>query len=184
MITDWKKEIAVAWYVQNETAKLDIQGLWDYHLPRVAATERELTAVEAVIGHSLDPRYREFLSYANGWECFYQRVDLFGTRELCGGRLMNAAYMMLDEIEPQAFREGPLAKSELFPIAVSSVDIDMFVITRPGGAHRPGVVIWLAGQEIDRFPTFDEFFLAMVDYNRLRYERLRRESGESETFPH
>jgi hypothetical protein len=173
MITDWKKEISVAWYVQNETAKLDVHELWEYHLPRVAATERALLEAEAVIGHSLDPRYREFLSFANGWECFYHDVTLFGTQELIGGKMMDVANLVLEEIVTECFRERPLTKSQLLPIAVSSTDKDMFVITRPGGSYLSGTVIWLAGYEIDRFSTFDEFFVAMVDYNRLRYERFR-----------
>ncbi|MFL2443764.1 SMI1/KNR4 family protein, partial [Bacillus thuringiensis serovar israelensis] len=31
---------------------------------------------------------------------------------------------------------------------------------------RPGEIIWFAGEEIDRFENFDEYFLAMIDYNR------------------
>ena len=138
MIADWKKEIAAAWHVKDETAKLDVQNLWEYHLPRVAATERELAEVEAVIGHRLDARYREFLSFANGWKCFYQMVDLFGTAELSGGGLMDAAQEILVEILPESFKQGPIAKSELLPIAVSQTDRDMFVMTRPGGAFPPG----------------------------------------------
>lgn len=39
----------------------------------------------------------------------------------------------------------------------------------------PGMVIWFAGSEIERFPSFREYFLAMVDYNQRVVQRL--ESG-------
>ncbi len=38
-------------------------------------------------------------------------------------------------------------------------------------AATPGVIIWLAGSEVDRFPDFNEFFAAMVDYNRADIDR-------------
>jgi len=34
-------------------------------------------------------------------------------------------------------------------------------------------MVWLAGHEIDRFPSFDEYFWAMADYNRLEVQHLR-----------
>jgi hypothetical protein len=39
----------------------------------------------------------------------------------------------------------------------------------------PGVVIWFAGEEIDRFFDFDEFFLAMVEYNRRELEDMKEQ---------
>lgn len=38
---------------------------------------------------------------------------------------------------------------------------------------NPGVVIWFAGEEIDRFTSFKEYFLAMMDYNRLDLKDLK-----------
>jgi len=40
-------------------------------------------------------------------------------------------------------------------------------------SHAPGTVIWLAGEEIDRYPTFTEYFLAMIEYNRLLVKDLQ-----------
>ncbi|MBL2434413.1 SMI1/KNR4 family protein, partial [Klebsiella pneumoniae] len=44
-------------------------------------------------------------------------------------------------------------------------DKDLFVLCLPNSS-RSGEIIWFAGEEIDRFKNFDEYFLAMVDYNR------------------
>jgi len=172
MIRDWKKEIAVAWYVQNETAKLDNNKLWDYFLPKVGATEQELAEADAVLGYPLNPQYREFLTYANGWRCFLQRIDLFGTDELRDARAMQEAYSALEDIDPESFAKSDVVISDLLPIGLSNEQSDMFVMLKPGSPNA-GTIIWLAGYEIERFPTFGDFFLAMVDYNRLRFERLR-----------
>jgi hypothetical protein len=40
----------------------------------------------------------------------------------------------------------------------------------------PGVVIWFAGYEIERFANFDEYFLAMMDYNRRELRRFLESS--------
>lgn len=177
MIGDWKKEIAVAWYVQNESAKLDTQGLWRYSLPKVAASEQDLAQAEEILGHSLDARYRDFLSYANGWPGLLQDIDLFGTAELCGPP-MQRAQDILEAIDPAVWSESAIAVTDLLPLGLSSGHNDLFVVIKPH-SEKAGVVIWFAGYEIERFASFDEFFLAMVDYNRLRYERLR--NGEMTT---
>jgi hypothetical protein len=172
MISDWKKDIAIAWCVQNETAKLDKDNLWEYYLPKLAATEKALAETEAVLGYNLDPRYREFLSYANGWRCFLQRIDLFGTTELRGGCPMPEACLALDEIDSELLAKSKLVWSDLLPIGFSSEQSDVFALLKPSSAN-PGTIVWFAGYEIERFPRFDDFFSAMVDYNRLRFERLR-----------
>jgi hypothetical protein len=41
----------------------------------------------------------------------------------------------------------------------------------------PGGVVWPAGSEIDRWSSFDEFFLAMVDYIRLELQQLQGSAG-------
>lgn len=59
---------------------------------------------------------------------------------------------------------------------MSSDDIDPMAITRPH-TGKPGHVIWLAGGVIDTFPGFDEWFVAMIDYNRRDYRYLVEKHG-------
>lgn len=179
MIVDWKKEIAVAWYVQNETAKLDVKKLWQYHMPNVAATEEDLRKTENLLGFSIDPMYRRFLGFANGWRCFYQHVDLFGTNELSGGEVKLRAESMLDYIETESFVASGIARSDVMPIAYSAFQADVFVQLKQN-RRSSGIVIWFAGHEIERFANFDDFFLATVDYNRVRLERFRLDRIESQ----
>lgn len=169
-MTDWKKEIAVAYLVKQELMKVDVRQLWPYHLPEVAATQDQVQAAEVALGHELDAKYKAFLRHANGWKGFFHAVDLFGTDDLIGSTRKAMAEEILDGLAGLVEGCG-LSREQVFPIAVSQVGIDVFVMVRPCSPSC-GAVIWLAGQEIDRFPDFTDYFLAMVDYNR-------REMGEN-----
>jgi hypothetical protein len=168
---DWKDRIAVMALVKQRLAEVDTGRLWEYHLPRVAASEERLQQVEAHLGEALDPSYRAFLRHADGWPAFYQAVDLFGSAELLGSERFQHAEEMLGYLgQEQPATSG--TDSGLLPVAASPVDLDLFVMTRRSSPH-PGTVIWLAGSEIDRFPSFDEYFLAMIDYNRAEIQGLQ-----------
>ena len=64
-------------------------------------------------------------------------------------------------------------KDYLFPIAVSRDDMDLFVMVLKKG-ERFGEVIWFAGGQIDKYESFTEFFLAMIEYNKLGVEDMRK----------
>ena len=166
---NWPKEIVVAQLVKQRVMELDVNGVWPHHLPEVAARGEELEAAEETLGHALDSRYRDFLLHANGWQGFMQAVDLFGTGDLVGGGRRDRALRLLRTLEPLKEICG-FDGEDLLPIAVSRNDIDLFVSVRPG-RDGAGSVLWFAGQVIDTFPNFDEYFLAMVDY--CRHEALR-----------
>jgi len=176
VITDWKNEIVNGVIIQQRIEELDHGRLWRRHLPEVAATEQEIMSVERRLGFALDPRYRAFLQYANGWKSFYQAVDLFGTANLLGAPPMDSARRQLAAIQPAHF-EAAVGKSvaEFLPIAASTVQRDIFLLGQPRSAHQ-GIVVWFAGDEVDRFPSFDDFYLAMLDYNREEIVDLEREA--------
>jgi hypothetical protein len=170
---DWKSRIVTLVQIKQLMADLDEKGLWQYKLPGVAATEEGLRAVEMQLGEPLDSRYRDFLRCADGWPAFHQTVDLFGHRDLLGSMAFRHAMQMLDAIEEEVLVASRLRREDLLPIAATPVDLDLFVITR-ASAPQPGLVMWFAGYEIDRFPSFDEYFLAMMDYNRLEVKALQQ----------
>ncbi|MGM9922215.1 MAG: SMI1/KNR4 family protein [Bhargavaea sp.] len=164
-MSSWKDHIAVMHLVKQELVKRDKDKLWPHHLPEVGATEEQLQAAEMALGFSLDSQYREFLLYADGWKGFIQTVDLFGSGQLTGSGVLDDAMALLDSVEPDVLECSGVAKEHLLPIAASSFDKDLFVIALQG-SPAPGTVIWFAGEEIDRFQNFEDFFLAMIDYNR------------------
>jgi hypothetical protein len=105
------------------------------------------------------------LLHANGWPAFYQAVDLYGTGDLLGNMRGIRGAEMLSFIEGSVLAESGLRREDLLPIAVSSTDLDLFVMVKHSAKKR-GMVVWFAGYEVDRFQDFSEFFSAMVEYNR------------------
>jgi hypothetical protein len=77
---------------------------------------------------------------------------------------MDVARQMLEAVEPSVWGVTGLDEKAVVPVAATTVDLDVFVMPVTGGRQVPPVV-WLAGGEIDRFATFDDFVLAMVEYN-------------------
>jgi len=168
----WKKEIATAYLVKQRVMEADVRGLWPHRAPSPRATDEEIYTVEAFLGHTLDPYYRDFLRHANGWQGLFQAIDFFGTDDFMDGHRSALAWRIIDALENFEALFG-LRKDEIMPIAVSEVSGDVFVMGRPT-SKCPGVVVWLADKEIDRFPNFGECFLAMIDYNRREVHQLQQ----------
>ena len=164
-MNNWKDKIATMILVKQELMKQDVEKIWPNHFPEVGANEKSIRIIEQEWGYKLDLMYREFLQYANGWAGFYQTVDLFGTEQLKESAIMDYAQVLLEAIDDVVLEESGVLGPELLPIAVSEFDRDLFVLCLPNSS-RPGEIIWFAGEEIDRFENFDEYFLAMIDYNR------------------
>lgn len=172
---DWKRELVIAHFVKNEIAKIDVEGLWENTLPEVAASETDVCEVESKLGCALDEQFRSFLLHANGWRAFNRGIDIFSTADLLGGGRAGRALDLLKVIDSLKLICG-YEESEVMPVAASSNDIDVMLMTRPTAAD-PGKVMWLAGGLIQEFAGFDEWFLAMVDYNRMNYDFLVKRHG-------
>jgi hypothetical protein len=176
VIDDWRPEIVKGVVIQQRIEELDQGRLWQRHLPEVAASDDELQATEEQLGHGLDPRYRAFLRVANGWRSFYQAVDLFATRNLLGAPPMDSAIAQLNSIEPRDLESAiGMTLRDVLPIGASAAQRDIFLLARPWSAD-PGVVVWFASREVQRFPNFDEFYLSMLDYNRQEVAYLENET--------
>jgi len=172
MNKEWRDNIVVMVYVKQELMKLDVNRIWPHHLPELAASEEDLKKTEVYLGHKIDNKYREFLTMADGWKGFYHTVDLFGTKDLQGSPLMQYSLSLLNAIEDDVIETTGFSREDLLPIAATEFDKDLFVMSRPT-SHIPGTVIWFAGEEIDRYPDFTEYFLAIIDYNRLLVKDLQ-----------
>lgn len=170
MTRDWRPEIVRIVQIKQAIAEADREGVWQFHLPGIAATYEEISGAERRLGVRFDPSYKDFLSFANGWPWFFQSVDLFSVDDLVGRR-NDLAQQMLAAIEPAALEQTGLKGIPLLPIASTAVDLDLFVMPIVDGQQSPPVV-WLAGYEVDRFETFEEFILAMIEYNVRELEAL------------
>lgn len=150
--------------VRQHLAELDKENLWPFFLPEVAASEEAIRQSERHLCVELPKAYRDFLLVADGWQCFYQAVDLFGLADLVGGERHERATELLRSLHPVGELCGVRPES-LLPIAVSRNDIDLFLLST-SETERPGEVFWFAGQLVETFSDFGEFFLTMVDYIR------------------
>jgi hypothetical protein len=177
-VEEWKNNIVKMICVKQQLMKLDINGLWHHHFPEAAATEGQIKSVEDKLGYTLDTRYRNFLKHANGWKAFYQTVDLFGTNELIDSSVMKYANDLLSAVEDDVIKVTGFQRKELLPIANSRFDKDLFLLSSPE-SHLPGIVIWIAGEEIDRFSSFDEYYSAMIDYNRAEIDDLKKDQSSN-----
>ena len=165
-LTSWKDKIAIHYSVQEELQRHDRMLLWEYHNPELPATEEQIAAAEAHLGHKIDKYYRDYLLCSNGWKWFSGSASLFGTEYLMGSDLMNEALEGLDVMDDvYSFSKDGFPKEELLPIAISSGDRALHVMTRPE-SKQPGVVILYDSDEVDRYPNFEEYFLDMTEYNR------------------
>jgi hypothetical protein len=83
---------------------------------------------------------------------------------------MDRAREAVGNIDSAGWSESNLVADDVFPIAAATDDLDLFVMIEPG-APNAGAVVWFAGGEIEGFADFDEYFLAMVGYNRRLVNR-------------
>lgn len=167
---EWKRELVIAHLVKQKIAEVDVNELWESTLPGVAASEEQIRTLEARMGGPLDPQHKEFLLHANGWRAFMQSIDVFSLDDFLDGARAQRAVDLVESLEPLDVVCG-LGKHELLPIAVSSDDIDVMLMAKPE-TECAGKIFWFAGGLIETFVGFDEWFLAMVDYNRAEYRRL------------
>lgn len=169
---NWKDEIVKLVYVKQALAAVDESGLWPHYLPNLGANQESISQTEKAVGFKIDSEYSNFLQLADGWNGFYQTVDLFGTSDLAGSEKAQYATSILNVIDDVAIKESGFQRQELFPIAVTSQDKDIFAMTKPS-SQTPGAVVWFSGGVVAKFPNFGEFFLAMVDYNREEIEYFK-----------
>lgn len=168
----WKELLVIMLIVRDELYKADREGLWEYHYPEVAVQMNEIVYIQEKLKVKLSKEYINFLLCANGWKCFYQLVDLFGTKDF-ESEVMEYAKRLLN-VELEYNDSLYKIKDFLFPVAVSRTDKDLFVMVLTEDEEY-GQIIWLAGGEIDRFESFYEFFKAMIEYNREELEDMINE---------
>ena len=170
MTMDWPTEIVKAVIVRQHLEHVD--RLYSYPLPEVAASEADISATEDKIG-PLDQQYRTFLQFANGWRCFLQEIDLFGLHHLLGAPPMDSAIELIAAVGHDTFDSHlGFQFEDLLTIGASDAQTDMWFLAKPG-TPRAGEVLWFWGSDFETYPCFDEFYLAMVDYNRRALQQCQ-----------
>ena len=181
----WPDYIGWGWMVLQTRMEADWKGLWDYALPHVHATEETVTSTEAQLGFRLPESYRNFLPASNGWPYFFQDMTIFSTNDLLGGDLHEAGQTPLQLEEcVEAMAAGGVIAANHFPVAASLTQTDVALMGKPG-TPAEGTVSWVRGEVIERYDDFLDYYLSMMELNKLDIARLRRDFGpKPEGIPH
>lgn len=158
-IPDWINSMLS---IQRELCKLDTKKVYTYYSPNEGCTKQDIYVTESRLGIKLDKQYTEFLRFANGWRNIYRSVSLLGTNDLLKSEKMDLARDILEIVCPLD-EDLEYKVEELLPIAVDEYGADVFVLT-PFENGKCSEVIWFAGQEIERFSTFEKFLNAIMQY--------------------
>lgn len=160
--TEWKTEITRIMHWKQIAAKHDKYHALSWNIPRVCAKPEEIVEAETRIGVPFSTQFKELLLLMNGWKGFYILIDLFGTEDFLAGR--STKIWERPEIKEYIIHSG-FSTNDIIPIGASDAELDVFLLVSPRSTKGAGTVLWWAGEEIDRFPTFRDFFSAMVNYN-------------------
>ena len=182
----WPDYIGWGWMIIQARMEADWKGLWDYALPHVHATEETVARTEAQLGFRLPESYRGFLLAADGWPYFFQDMSIFSTSDLLGGDLHKAGQIPLELEEcVEAMAADGVIAADHFPVAASLVQTDVALMGKPG-TPAEGTVSWVRnGEVIERYDDFLDYYLSMMELNKLDIARLRRDFGpKPDGVPH
>ena len=173
----WPDYIGWGWMIVQQRMEADWTGLWDYAMPNPKASEETVASTEAQLGFRLPESYRGFLLASNGWPYFYLDMTAFSTSDLLGGELHEAGQTQLELEEcVEAMAADGVIAADHFPIAASLVQTDVALMGKPG-TPAEGTVSWVRGEVIERYDDFLDYYLSMMELNKLEITRLRKDYG-------
>jgi hypothetical protein len=164
-----KDYIAYLYIVREKMRFEDKNNLWDYYCPRVKSTNEEITRWENQNGMVLPESYKAFLLAANGWPKVFQDKDLFGLEQLSFSK-ENKYIQYLSYCVDNLYDVGN--KECLLPIGGTEYSYDLYLIILDKKSDHYGQVLWVAGEEVERYNDFNSFFESLIAYNKYNYELL------------
>ena len=181
----WPDYIGWGWMIVQARMEADWKGIWNYAVPHVHATEETVASTEAQLGFRLPESYLGFLLASNGWPYFYLDMTAFSTSDLLGGELHEAGQTQLELDECiEAMAAGGVIAADHFPVAASLESIDVALMGKPG-TPAAGTVSWVRGEVIERYDDFLDYYLSMMEFNKLEITRLRKDYGpKPDGVPH
>ena len=110
---------------------------------------------------------------------------LLHTSDLLGGELHEAGQtqLELDECVEAMAADGVIA-ADHFPVAASLESIDVALMGKPG-TPAAGTVSWVRGEVIERYDDFLDYYLSMMELNKLDTADIRQRLGpKPDSVPH
>lgn len=163
-MTDWPTKIVELVRVKERIANLDVDKIFPYTLPAVAAPPERVDAFEEHTGLTLDPGHRSFLEAADGWRAFFETQDLLSLEQLAAGEHRDAFTAWIDSAPPQALAEG-YSSATLLPIAVD-LEMPLFAAMPVMDGRVMSRVLSLDPSGIiDDFESFEAYFDSTIAYS-------------------
>ena len=181
----WQDYLNWGQEINQERMEADWKGLWEYAPPNAGASEETLARTEAQLGFRLPKSYRDFLKVADGWCCFYQDMTIFSTSDLLGGDLLKLGGVQLELEECiEAMASDGVIVADHFMVAAAQGSIDIVLMGRPG-TPAEGTVSWARGEVLGRYDDLLDYYLSMMEYNKLETADLRKDFGpKPDGVPH
>lgn len=165
---EWQEIVQRASVLNAEIAEADVNDIWSYGQARPGASDADIVRLEQRLQCSLGLDYRNLLSTTDGWRGFYHDVDLLACSENPDGGRARRAWEIADAAVSGSGGVIDIARRAYIPIGVSEFDIDAFFLDLNEWSVR-----WIAGVEVENFPSVRDFFEGMVMHNRATLEELR-----------
>ena len=181
----WPDYIGWGWMIVQARMEADWTGLWDYAMPNPKASEETVARAEARLGFRLPESYRGFLLAADGWPCFFQDMTIFSTSDLLGGELHKAGQIQLELEEcVEAMAAGGVIAADHFTVVASRESIEIALMGKPG-TPAEGTVSWVRGEVMQRYDDFLDYYLSMMELNKLDTADLKKDFGpKPDGVPH
>ena len=181
----WPNYIGWGAMINQARMEADWKGLWDYAIPHLHATEETVASTEARLGFRLPESYRNFLLAADGWPYFFQNMSILSTSDLLGGDLHEAGQTQLELEEcVEAMAAGGVIAADHFPVVAAREQIDVALMGKPS-TPAAGTVSWVRGEVIERYDDFLDYYLSMMELNKLDTADLKKDFGpKPDGVPH
>lgn len=145
--------------------------LYEFTAGHLAATDEQIQAAAARLGHPLDAQHEALLRKVNGWPDFVLDQDLLAADQLGQGPRHDFATQMLEVAYLEADVAAAPAREQILPISVSRDQIDVMAIATSGptteGGHR---VYWFGPGVIQIWDNVYEWLLTAIEMNRQDLE--------------
>lgn len=165
-MTDWPTNIVELVRLKERIASLDVDRIFPYTIPAVAAPSGRVDAYEEHTGLVLDRGHRSFLEAADGWRAFFETQDLLSVEQLAAGEHRDVFTAWIDSAPPQALAEG-YSSATLLPIAVD-LDMPLFAAMPVVDGRVVSQVLSLDPSGIiNGFVSFEDYFDSTIAYTRL-----------------
>ena len=181
----WPNYIGWGGMIVQTRMEADWKGIWNYAIPHLHATEEIMARTEAQLGFRLPESYRGFLLAADGWPYFFQDMTIFSTSDLLGGELrrLGGVQLELEECIEAMASDGVIA-ADHFMVAAAQGSIDIVLMGRPG-TPAEGTASWVRGEVLGRYDDLLDYYLSMMEYNKLETADLRKDFGpKPDGVPH